>query len=180
MSNGTRAGEAAAPRLARTAGSGRSAVHTAFGIGVALKGIDGVLEIVGAALPLFVSPARVAELVTALTRHELSRDPHDLLATHLLRAAGNLSAASERFASLYLLSHGIVKVLLVWALLRSKLWAYPTAIVIFAAFGAYQMYRWSISHSLAMVALTVLDVFVIGLTWMEYRRLREERRAQTG
>ncbi len=154
----------------------RGVVHAVFELGVVLKGIDGLLEVAGAALLLFVSPRQIGRAVELLTQHELSQDPHDAVAGHLVRAARHLSMGETRFASAYLLSHGVVKLVLVWALLTSRLWAYPIAIAVFAAFGGYQMYRWSISHSLAMVTLTVLDAFVILLTWLEYRRLRRERR----
>jgi uncharacterized membrane protein len=63
---------------------------------------------------------------------------------------------------------------LVWALYRRKLSAYPAAIAVFAAFGAYQMYRYFVSPSFAMIALTVLDVIIIVLTWMEYGRLKHD------
>ncbi len=147
-------------------------VHAAFEVGVLFKGIDGLLELVGGALLLAVKPARIAHGVAVLTRHELSEDPHDAVARALVRAASHLSVSGTRFAAAYLLVHGVVKIALVWALLRSKLWAYPVAIAIFAGFGGYQMYRWSLSHSVGMIALTVLDAFVIVLTWAEWRRLR--------
>lgn len=151
------------------------AVEIAFRIGVVLKGLDGVLEILGAALLVLVTPRRIAGIVQALTQHELSQDPRDFVARHLLSAAGHLTAGGERFAALYLLVHGVVKVGLVAALLKTKLWAYPVAIAIFTAFGGYQIYRWTLSRSLAMAALTVLDAFVVALTWAEWRRLRRER-----
>ncbi len=154
----------------------RGALHRFFELGVIVKGIDGALEIVGAVLLFVVKPGWIRHVATALTWHELSEDPHDLIARHVLQAARRLSARGEIFASVYLLVHGVVKVALVWALLRTKLWAYPVAIAIFTAFGVYQVYRYAVAHSAAMLALTVLDVFVIGLTWMEYRRLRQEHR----
>lgn len=153
----------------------QGAVHALL-VGVFLKGVDGALEMLGAALLLAAGPGQISRIVWALTRHELSEDPHDFVATHLLQAARHLSKGAERFASVYLASHGILKIALVWALLRSKLWAYPLAIVVFVGFGVYQMYRYALSHSPAMLALTALDVFVILLTWLEYRRLVAERR----
>jgi uncharacterized membrane protein len=33
------------------------------------------------------------------------------------------------------------------------------------------VYRYSFTHSLSLLLITVLDVFVIGLTWIEYKRL---------
>ncbi len=166
------------PCTPRTEGP-KGAVHALFKAGVFLKGVDGVLEALGAVLLLTVTPGQISRIVSALTQHELSEDPHDFVATHLLHAARHLSMGTERFASVYLGSHAILKVLLVWALLRSKLWAYPIAIAVFLGFAAYQMYRYALSHSAAMLVLTVLDAFVIVLTWLEFRRVRAERRAAT-
>lgn len=149
-----------------------TAMHETFKVGIVLKGIDGVLQVAGAILLLFLKPGQIRHLVVLVTRHALSRNPDDMLANALLRAAENLSVSHQLFASLYLLSHGGVKIVLVWALLKSRLWAYPAAILIFAAFSAYQVYQFAISHSIVMVVLTVLDVIVIALTWAEYSRLR--------
>ncbi|HJT23826.1 MAG TPA: DUF2127 domain-containing protein, partial [bacterium] len=83
------------------------------------------------------------------------------------------SGEAKTFAVFFLLSHGALKVGLVWALLRSRLWAYPTAITVFALFGFYQIYRYVLQPSVFMVVLTILDAAVIWLTWAEWRRLRE-------
>jgi uncharacterized membrane protein len=151
------------------------AMYATFKVGVILKGVDGVLQSVGAVLLLFVKPGQIRHAVVLLTRHELSRDPDDRVANYLVRAADHLSVSHQLFASVYLLSHGVVKVVLVWALLQSKLWAYPAAILIFAAFSAYQIYQFVISHSIVMLVLTILDVVVIALTWAEYSRLRHRQ-----
>src|SRR5213082_1627973 len=87
-------------------------------VGITLKGLDGVLEVVGGALLLAVSPATINQLVRSLTQHELSQDPHDFIATHLLNAASGLTKSAVLFGSLYLLSHGAIKIVLVAALLR--------------------------------------------------------------
>jgi uncharacterized membrane protein len=150
----------------------KSPVHAAFEIGIFFKGLDGVAEVVGAVLLLVVPPRAISHALVMVTQHELSEDPHDFIASHLLRLSERFSADTQFFAAMYLLVHGVVKVLLVWALFRRKLWAYPAAIVVFAAFAVYQMHRYFLSHSLAMIALTVLDVGVIVLTWMEYARLK--------
>ena len=73
------------------------------------------------------------------------------------------------FASLYLLSHGLVKVVLVICLWLNKLWAYPLTIAVFAAFMVYQIYRFTYTHSLALIILTLFDGLLIFLTWKEYQ-----------
>lgn len=80
---------------------------------------------------------------------------------------------------MYLLSHGAVKVVLVIALLMNKLWAYPLMITVLAIFIVYQVYRFSYSHSVSMILLTVFDLVVISLTWIEYQQQRSRRSAQT-
>ena len=125
-------------------------IHRAFQIGVILKGVNGLLELIGGML-LLVGLSHN----TALARH--------------------LPPQDERFAAIFLLSHGVIKVLLVYALLRRKLWAYPVAIGVFAGFSVYQMYRYVIQPSGWLIALTVLDVIVILLTWAEWHRLTNER-----
>jgi uncharacterized membrane protein len=74
-----------------------------------------------------------------------------------------------------LLWHGVVKIGLVWALFRKYLWAYPIARVAFGLFLAYQVYRYSHTHSVWLLALSILDIFVIVLTWLEYKRLRSSQ-----
>jgi uncharacterized membrane protein len=68
--------------------------------------------------------------------------------------------------------HGIVKTYLIVGLLRDRLWYYPGAIIVFILFVAYQVFRFQITHSVWLLAITVLDIVVIGLTWHEYRYLR--------
>jgi uncharacterized membrane protein len=149
----------------------------AFVIGIALKGLDGIFEVVGGLLLFIASPAAITSLARALTQHELSQDPHDFLATHLLHAAGGLTGGTVRFGGAYLLSHGLVKIVLVAALLRNKLWAYPWMIAFLLAFIGYQLYRITFAPSIGLVGLTAFDTVVTWLTWREYQKQRSIGRA---
>ena len=147
-------------------------IHAFFTISVLSKGVDGALEIVGGALLFSVNQLQIHNIVRILTQHELSEDPHDLVASYLLNSAQHLSADAQVFAGTYLLWHGVIKVALVAALLLKQRWAYPAAILAFLLFLTYQLYRYS--HTLApeLLVLSVFDVLVIVLTWLEYKRLR--------
>jgi len=150
----------------------KSIVHLLFDVGVITKGIDGALEIIAGALLFVVSPDQLRHLARILTLHELTQDPHDILANYLLHASQRLSPSVTTFGAIYLLGHGVVKVGLVAALLLGHRWAYPAAIVAFLLFLLYQLSRYAHTHSAALLVLSVLDVLVILLTWVEYRRLR--------
>jgi len=47
------------------------ALDTTFKIGLVLKGLDGILEVAGGLLLLFLSPAAIEHIVRMLTAHEL-------------------------------------------------------------------------------------------------------------
>src|SRR5262249_46263698 len=143
-----------------------------FEVAITLKGLDGVLEVVGGLVLLVVTPATINRIVTALTQHELSQDPHDFIATRLLNTAHGLTRGVVLFGALYLLSHGVVKIVLVVALLRNQLWAYPWMIVFLLVFIGYQIYRIILVPSAWLAALTAFDVFVVWLTYREYQKQR--------
>ena len=143
-----------------------------FRVSLVLKGLDGVLELVGGILLLLVSPAQMGAVVRFLTQHELSEDPHDLIATTLVHLAGTMTVSATLFGAIYLLLHGLVKVVLVWAVLKDKLWAYPWMVAFLLVFIAYQGYEIVVAFSWGMVLLTAFDIFIVWLTLHEYRAHR--------
>jgi uncharacterized membrane protein len=152
------------------------ALDKTFKIGLVLKGLDGVLEVVGGILLLFLTPQAIEHVVRVLTAHELSEDPHDLVARYLLHTASHLNHGTTLFGAIYLLSHGAAKIVLVVLVLKNKLWAYPWLIGLLLAFIAYQLYEIIVVHfSLGLTALTVFDTALVWLTWREYRSKRAAR-----
>jgi uncharacterized membrane protein len=144
----------------------------AFQIGIIAKGLNGLAELVGGLLLLFVGPGDIHHLVAMLTQGELSEDPNDVIARYLLHTADGLTGSALLFGAAYLLLHGAVKVGLVIALLLNKLWAYPCTITVLLIFIGYQLYRIALQPSVGLIALTVFDAVIVVLTWREYRRRR--------
>src|SRR5215510_262656 len=134
------------------------ALDKTFKIGLVLKGLDGILEVIGGIALLFLSPHDIERIVRGLTAHELSEDPHDWLAHYALHSTSHLSAGITLFGAIYLLSHGVSKIVLVGFVLRDKLWAYPWLIALLLAFIGYQIYRLGWVHfSVGLTALTIFD-----------------------
>lgn len=150
-------------------------LHLAFEISLILKGIFAVLEVIGGIVAYFVTQQFLLRLVLAVTQEELTEDPHDLVAHFLTKSAQDFSVSSQHFTSYYLLSHGLIKLILIAGLLREKLWFYPLAISAFVLFILYQSFRFSVTHSIWLLMLTVLDIAVIWLTWHEYQYLKRHR-----
>ena len=108
---------------------------------IGAKAIDGALEVVGGVLLLVVAPARITQWAKIITQHELATDPNDFVARHLLRSTHDIAAGGRTFAAVYLLAHGVTKIVLVIEILREHLWAYKGMVVMLGLFIVYQLYR---------------------------------------
>lgn len=150
--------------------------HIGFEIGIILKGLNGILEILGGLSLLFIGHSRLNHwleiLTNYVTKYELSEDPDDYFANLLLKFSQGFSINTHNFFIFYLMSHGIIKCILVYLLWRRKLWAYPLTIVALILFIAYQLYRYVISPSDFLIYLTILDIIMIFLTYKEYQRIK--------
>ena len=146
-----------------------------FRLGIFLKGIHAAIEIVGGLLLLVIPLRALAHLAIWLTKAELLDEPHDLVASYVMHLGTQLSSDSKTFGGAYLLSHGLVKIVLVVALLKNKLWAYPWSLIVLGLFIVYQMYRFTFTHSVALIVLTIFDLVVIWLIWREYQIVKKHR-----
>ena len=134
-------------------------IHQIFVITVALKGLHGIVEIIGGiALAVFSTDA-----ILRLLYH---LDKHQLVTRHF-------STGEHHYYVWFFLSHGALNLALAIGLLLEKLWAYPAAMVVLALFIVLQMHRFTHVHDPGLVLFSILDVIVIGLAVHEYRLLRK-------
>lgn len=149
--------------------------HGAYQGGIALKGIDGVLEMAAGVTLLLVSQPAILRFVALMTRAELAEDPSDFVANHAVHMAQNLSVNTRHFAALYLLVHGAIKIGLVAGLLRRLRASYPVALLFLMAFIGYQIYRLVHAPSLVLAVLTIIDVAIVVLIAGEWQRVKIAR-----
>lgn len=150
-------------------------IHQIFEASLLLKGLHALVECISGVALAFVSTKTITGLVNLLTQNELAEDPRDFVASHLMAWAQGFSVGTKSFYVFYLLSHGIVKIALVVALLRGRLWAYPASLVVLGLFILYQIYRFSQTLEPGLVILTVFDVVVMWLIWHECRLVKQHR-----
>ncbi|WP_352755634.1 DUF2127 domain-containing protein [Mesorhizobium sp. M0482] len=152
-------------------------IHQIFELSVWLKGLHALIECVGGILLYVVTTDAIASWVNTFTQEELIEDPNDFIAGYLSQMASHFSVASKEFYAFYLLSHGLIKLLLVVGLLRGKLWSYPASLAALGAFMIYQVYRYSYTHSFGLLVLTVFDAVVMVLIWHEWKVVRQHKPA---
>lgn len=143
-----------------------------FRLAVFVKGFDGILEILGGFLLLFIPLSTIHGLVATLTTHEIAVGPHAFIAQYIVNLDRKITPGYELIAVLYLLLHGAIKVVLATALLKRKYHYFPVAIAFLLIFLFYGVYLVGLNHSISLGLLCLFDIAVIWLTFMEYQRHR--------
>jgi uncharacterized membrane protein len=143
-----------------------------YRVGVVVKGLDGLIELVGGML-LWLAPGMLRALLLPLSSTVAGDHPiRNFVAYWAGHFGQELAAGTTTFVILFLLAHGIVKVVLVYCLLREYHWVYPYALGVLGLFAAYQVFALVGTPTVGMALLTALDVAIIWLVWREWRILR--------
>ena len=145
-----------------------------FRISILIKGAISLVELLAGIALLFIPVSYFLNLLATYAEAELREDSGSFIASHLLSLSHQAAAISGTFIALYLLSRGLIKVLLIWAMLKNKLWAYPASLVVLGLFVLYQIYEIALHHSITIVVLTIFDLIVMYFIWKEYQVLTFE------
>ena len=147
-----------------------------FKISVAIKGFDGLVELV-AGIALLISPGLVHWALSNVGGWFGHRQVHVLhvIGEYIARIDGEFTRSGLVFLVIFLISHGVVKLALVYCLLKKIVWAYPYAMIVLGIFLIYQVYLLITQPSIGMALFALLDVIIIVLVYGEYRKLQAEQ-----
>jgi uncharacterized membrane protein len=143
-----------------------------------LKGLSGLLELIGGLILLFVPGRAIEQFIGFVTQRELFEDPNDIVANYLVHATHNLTTTTHVFAVIFLLSHATVKFVIVIGLLRNERWAYPFSFITLGLMIMYQLYELVVHFSVGMLLLTLFDFFIMWLIWREYKKFTADQQPQ--
>lgn len=129
-------------------------INLGFVLSVGLKGLISLAEIVTASAVLFV--------------------PASYLSNPLFKFAQDTPVSAALYISIYLFVRGLIKVFLIWAMLKRQLWAYPASLAVLGLFVIYQLYQIYTAHSIILIAFTLFDLVVMYFIWKEYQVLKFE------
>ena len=156
--------------------STKTTLDKAFAIGIGLKALDAIVELVGGLFVLVGGKDYLQALVHRMLGPELGEGANGFVVARLLHWSAHLQHGTVLFAAIYLLVHGVAKLVVVAELLRGKLWAYPGLIILITLFVLYQVFHMvTTGLTLAYLVLTVFDLVIIALTAAEYTRHRAQR-----
>ncbi|MGB5823927.1 MAG: DUF2127 domain-containing protein [Proteocatella sp.] len=149
-----------------------SIINIGFYGGLVIKAINGFIEFVGGILMLILSHEGLNSIIRLITLPELTEDPDDAIMNYLVTLGQNFSINSQHSVAFYMLFHGATKLIVIWLLLKKKLWAYPLAVVIFGFFIAYEIYSYMHSHSVFVLSIIVIDIAIVAMIALEYKTLK--------
>ena len=151
-----------------------SFVHRAFWLSLFLKGLDGALQLLGGLVVILFEPGTLGKAYRWLTRFLMGKTSNNAEADFIKDAAHSFHISIEVLVCIYLLSHGIIKVLLVYGLLKEKLWVFPAALVGFGFFLTLEIYRIYQHFYWAILVLMCIDVFVVTMVILEWRKVKAQ------
>lgn len=151
-------------------------VHGLFEITMLAKGINGCFEILIGFSFFFFPRNSIHRIIETVTGYKIVRGSGHIAANYVIHLANNVSLSTQYFIATYFLAYGLVNIFLVVFLVRGKIWAYPVAIAFFTLFIFYQFYRFFLHHSDVLLLLTLFDICLVALTWLEYQRIKTKNR----
>ena len=142
-----------------------------FEYSLLIKVINSIWEI-GLGLLIFFDKD-LKQTIDSFTQNQLARRPHNYLVRNTEHFVSNISGATMKYISIYLILQALVKIFLITGIMKKKLWAYHAAIYAFFLFILYQLYRYLHTHSPILIILSIFDVITILLIQHEYKRVRK-------
>lgn len=142
-----------------------------FFLAILAKALFGLAEVVAGLVLLAVGAARLDRLAVWLETTAPS-GLSTLAAQHLLAFITHTGTILD---ALLLIGHGAVKLVLIVGILCNRLWAYLWMIIAMAVFVVTEVAQGLLTGQLGMYAIAAVDLMVLVLTIIEWRRHRRGR-----
>lgn len=149
--------------------------HRLFLILMLIKWVDGIIQFWIGIVAIFISQHTLYNFVWGYLQGELIEDQNAWFTQYLLNSLQGLTLSTQHFIAFYLISHGVIKSIIVYNIFKKKYWAYPVAITVFSLFTLYQTYLYINSGSLWMMGLIIMDIIIVILTYFEYKNVTNHK-----
>jgi len=137
-----------------------------FRIGMIVKGVDSIFEVVGGIL--LMMPTKLARYLLVISQHEAFRH-HLALSGKLDKLADSVTMHPSMGEGIYLAVHGAAKVILIAAIVAHKRWGYLGFIAVLSLFSTIELVRSVTAQEVVTGIFGLFDVCVVVLIYKEYR-----------
>lgn len=140
-----------------------------FNIGIGLKGVKAVVEILLGSALFFVSKNVLTGFFSKIISSDLIEDINTKFPARLAASLLHFTNGTKVFAAWYIIFHGATSLFIVVSLFLKKLWAYLVMMAFTIIFIFYQLYKIIFSHVYILGIITFFDLLLLVLTWHEYQ-----------
>ena len=149
-----------------------------LGIGLILlqKTLWGSVLLVVAVVLLVFHAQHVTDPIQELFARELAEDPHDLLATVLIRLIPTVSLQTELLLAVGAMVYALLEGVEVWGLWRDLLWVELLIVVETAALLPYDVWELVRSPSVVKVLSLIINILIVWYLLVRYLRKRTVHR----
>jgi uncharacterized membrane protein len=152
-------------------------LHRAYQVAIGIKGLDGVIEFVAGMIIALVGSRQVYHFAIWATAPEIVRHPESHTAHVIRHGAYNFAHHPHKFAIIYLLAHGLLKIGLVVNLFIEHMWIFPASVVVLLGFIAFMAAKLMAHWSPWLFAFALFDTATLALVLNEWRVRVTQRRA---
>ena len=149
-----------------------------IGLIVLQKTLWGSVLLVVAVVLLTLRAQHVTDPIQELFTRELAEDPHDLLATALIRLVPSVSLKTELLLAVGATVYALLEGIEVWGLWRDLLWVELLIVVETSAFLPYDFWELVRFHTAVKVLSLVINVLIVWYLVVHYLRKRAVHREQ--
>ncbi len=149
-----------------------------IGLIVLQKTLWGSVLLVVAVVLLTWHAQHVTDPLQELFTRELAEDPHDLLATVLIRMLPTVSLQTELLLAVGVTVYALLEGIEAWGLWRDLMWVELLIVVETAALLPYDMWELARSPSVGKVLSLVINVLIVWYLVARYLRRRTVQREQ--
>lgn len=155
-------------------------MHLAYLAAITIKGLDGLVEFVAGLFIALVGSQQVYEFAIWATAPEIARHPESHAVHAIRHGAYGLAHSSPKFAVVYLLAHGVLKIGLFVNLLIEHMWIFPASVVVLLGFIGFMGLKLIAHWSPWLFAFALFDTVTLALVLNEWRvrSLATRRRAR--
>lgn len=147
-------------------------MHLAYLGAITIKGLDGLIEAVAGLILTLVTSKQIYDFAIWATAPELARHPGNHTAHAIRHGAYGFAHSPHKFAIVYLLAHGLLKMGLAINLFIEHLWIFPVSAIVLLGFIVFMGVKLGTHWSPWLFAFAVFDTVTLVLVLNEWRQRR--------
>jgi uncharacterized membrane protein len=147
-----------------------------FNISIVLKGVDGLIELIGGVLFAILEKEVILKLIIDFLSYDLFKIPNKTVLELATTVSHDLDTSIRNFIIAVLIGNGFIKIAFAIGLLLRKMFIFPISIIFLIGLLIYQIIQTFYTPSLYLIFFNLFDFAVIVVIWLQYIHLKKSKK----